>query len=105
MTCAACQGTVERALTRTDGVSAASVNLMLHAATVTYDPAAVDVPRMLAAVRDVGYDAAPPAADNLLGAPSVRARCWRVRRRTAGCGSRLASAWPPASPRWSLACR
>ena len=73
MTCAACQGTVERALTRTAGVSAASVNLMLHAATVTYDPAAVDLPRMLAAVRDVGYDAAPPVADDLLGAPSVRA--------------------------------
>ena len=73
MTCAACQSTVERALTRTAGVSAASVNLMLHAATVSYDPSVVDVPAMLDAVRDVGYDAAPPAADDLLGAPSVRA--------------------------------
>jgi P-type Cu+ transporter len=73
MTCAACQSTVERALTRTAGVSAASVNLMLHAATVSYDPSVVDVPAMLDAVRDVGYDAAPPAADDLLGAPSARA--------------------------------
>jgi len=73
MTCAACQSAVERALTRTDGVSAASVNLMLHAATVTFDPQRVDVPQLLDAVRDVGYDAAPPAADDLLGAPAARA--------------------------------
>ncbi len=73
MTCAACQSTVERALTRTAGVSAASVNLMLHAATVAYDPARVDVPGLLDAVRDVGYDAAPPQTDDLLGAPAARA--------------------------------
>ncbi len=73
MTCAACQGAVERALTRTDGVTAASVNLILHAATVSYDPARVDVPGLLTAVRDVGYDAAPPQVDDLLGAPAARA--------------------------------
>jgi Cu+-exporting ATPase len=73
MTCAACQGAVERALTRTDGVTAASVNLMLHAATVTYDPARVELPGLLAAVRDVGYDAEPPQLDELLGAPAARA--------------------------------
>ena len=73
MTCAACQSAVERALVRTDGVRAASVNLMLHAATVTYDPARVDLPALIAAVHDVGYDAAPPMADDLLGAPAARA--------------------------------
>ena len=73
MTCAACQSTVERALVRTDGVAAASVNLMLHAATVTYDPARVGLPQLLDAVRDVGYDAAPPQLDDLLGAPAARA--------------------------------
>jgi Cu+-exporting ATPase len=73
MTCAACQGAVERALTRTDGVAAASVNLMLHAATVTYDPAVVDVSRLVAAVRDIGYEASPPAADDVFGAPAAHA--------------------------------
>jgi len=77
MTCAACQSAVERALTRTAGVTAASVNLMLHAATVTFDPQQVDVPRLLDAVRDVGYEAAPPAADDLLGAPAARAAAER----------------------------
>jgi Cu+-exporting ATPase len=79
MTCAACQSAVERALTRTDGVTTASVNLMLHAATVTFDPQRVDLPQLLDAVRDVGYDAAPPAADDLLGAPAARAAADRDR--------------------------
>lgn len=41
MTCAACQGRVQRSLDRTPGVESASVNLMTHAATVQFDPAAV----------------------------------------------------------------
>jgi Cu+-exporting ATPase len=73
MTCAACQSAVERALFRTDGVRAASVNLMLHAATVTYDPSRVTLPALIDAVRDVGYDAAAPRTDDLLGAPAARA--------------------------------
>jgi Cu+-exporting ATPase len=73
MTCAACQSAVERSLTHTDGVREASVNLMLHAATVTYDPAVVQLDGLLAAVRDIGYDAEPPAAADTLGAPAARA--------------------------------
>jgi Cu+-exporting ATPase len=89
MTCAACQGAVERALTRTDGVAAASVNLMLHAATVTYDPARVQLPELIAAVRDVGYDAAVPQTDDLLGAPAARAA---VSDEEAGAGGLWAKA-------------
>ncbi|MGD9902320.1 MAG: heavy metal translocating P-type ATPase [Vicinamibacterales bacterium] len=88
MTCAACQSAVERALTRTAGVSAASVNLMLHAATVTYDPQRVELPGLLDAVRDVGYEAAPPEADDLFGAPAVRAAA----DGEPGAGLRLAKA-------------
>ena len=73
MTCAACQSAVERSLTRTPGVQQASVNLMLHSATVTYDPAVVPVDTLLEAVRDIGYEAEPPAADDTLGAPAARA--------------------------------
>ncbi|MFN7979900.1 MAG: heavy metal translocating P-type ATPase [Vicinamibacterales bacterium] len=73
MTCAACQSAVERSLTHTDGVREASVNLMLHAATVTYDPAVVQLDGLLGAVRDIGYEAEAPAADDALGAPAARA--------------------------------
>ncbi len=73
MTCAACQSAVERSLLRTDGVREASVNLMLHAATVTYDPAVVPVEGLLEAVRDIGYEAEAPAEGDALGAPAARA--------------------------------
>ncbi len=72
MTCAACQSAVERSLSRTPGVREARVNLMLHSATVTYDPAVVPVAGLLEAVRDIGYEANLPAADDALGAPSAR---------------------------------
>ena len=40
MTCAACQATVQRALTKAPGVEKAAVNLMTNEATVNYDPSA-----------------------------------------------------------------
>ena len=45
MTCAACQATVQRALTKAPGVTKAAVNLMTNEATVHYDPAATDPSR------------------------------------------------------------
>ena len=73
MTCAACQSSVERALTRTPGVRQASVNLMLHSATVTYDPAVVPLSGLLEVVRDVGYEAELPAEGDAFGAPAAHA--------------------------------
>ncbi|MDO4264800.1 MAG: heavy metal-associated domain-containing protein, partial [Deinococcus sp.] len=50
MTCAACSGRVERALQKVPGVEAASVNLATEAASVRYDPAAVEPPALVQAV-------------------------------------------------------
>ena len=63
MTCAACQGRVQRALTRTPGVVDANVNLMMHNATICYDPAATTPAALVAAVRATGYGADLPVAD------------------------------------------
>ena len=70
MTCAACQANVQRALTSTPGVTKAAVNLMMHEATVHYDPSATDPSRLVAAINDTGYvshlpspAASAPAAD------------------------------------------
>jgi Cu+-exporting ATPase len=57
MTCAACVGRVERTLKKQPGVEAATVNLATEQAVVTFDPAAIDVPAMKAAVHDAGYEA------------------------------------------------
>jgi Cu+-exporting ATPase len=62
MTCAACQARVQRTLQRQPGVADATVNLMMHTATVAYDPLVVAPERLVAAIRDTGYGAelAPP---------------------------------------------
>jgi len=61
MTCAACQSFVERTLASQPGVKKAAVNLMLHNATVAYDPGAQNLPALVEAVREVGYGAELPS--------------------------------------------
>ncbi len=57
MTCAACQSRVQRTLQKQPGVADASVNLMMHSATVTFDPQAVAPDQLVAAIRKTGYGA------------------------------------------------
>jgi Cu+-exporting ATPase len=56
MTCAACARTIERTLQRISGVEHASVNFATSRAVVRFDPDRADVPALVKAVRDVGYD-------------------------------------------------
>src|SRR5580692_8128378 len=59
MTCASCASRVEKQLTKLPGVTA-SVNLATQIATLTV-PAATDPAALVAAVRQAGYTATPPA--------------------------------------------
>jgi Cu+-exporting ATPase len=61
MTCAACQANVQRALTQSPGVQKAAVNLMMHEATVHYDPSATDPARLVEAINETGYVSRIPA--------------------------------------------
>ncbi|HEY9422552.1 MAG TPA: heavy metal translocating P-type ATPase, partial [Thermoanaerobaculia bacterium] len=63
MTCAACQASVQKALQRQPGVLDASVNLMMKNAAVTYDPGVTRPESLVEAIRDTGYEAAMPPAD------------------------------------------
>jgi len=56
MTCAACARTIERTLQRVPGVEQASVNFATSRASVQFDPQTANVPALVKAVRDVGYD-------------------------------------------------
>src|SRR5437868_6959815 len=62
MTCAACQARVQRALASTPGVEEATVNLLLHNASVTFDPAATSPEQLVDAIRATGYGASVPTA-------------------------------------------
>ena len=63
MTCAACQGRVQRTLSRTPGVVDASVNLMMGNATVSFDAAAVTPDALVATIQKTGYGAELPRPD------------------------------------------
>ncbi len=55
MTCAACSAAVERAVKKLGGVAQASVNLATNRLDVEYDPAAVKLSEIKAAVEKAGY--------------------------------------------------
>ncbi|HLF41514.1 MAG TPA: cation transporter, partial [Acidimicrobiia bacterium] len=72
MTCGSCAARVERVLGRHPGVSHAAVNFATERATVAFDPSAVSVDDLVAAVGKAGYsllapprpaDGAEPGAD------------------------------------------
>jgi Cu+-exporting ATPase len=62
MTCAACQANVQRALNAAPGVSKTAVNLMLHEATVAYDPSQTTPQQLVDAVNATGYVSRLPDA-------------------------------------------
>jgi Cu+-exporting ATPase len=57
MTCAACQLFVQKTLEAQPGVSGATVSLMLHNATVTFDPELMAPESLVRVVNDSGYQA------------------------------------------------
>ncbi len=71
MTCASCASTIERALSKAEGVSTASVNFLTKTATVRFDPTSTSREALAGVVRGTGYDAVVPAATP--GPPSPNA--------------------------------
>jgi P-type Cu+ transporter len=69
MHCSSCSQLIERTLRETPGVQSATVNIATEKAQVQYDPSAVEVSALEAAVRKIGYGAetsdasAPHVAD------------------------------------------
>jgi P-type Cu+ transporter len=62
MTCAACQSFIERTLAGEAGVREATVSLMMHNATVTFDPRVASAAHLVERIRSTGYGAQMPAA-------------------------------------------
>jgi Cu+-exporting ATPase len=61
MTCASCAARIERKLNKLEGVTA-SVSFANEHATVSFDPAKVDLPALIKAVEAAGYGAVLPEA-------------------------------------------
>ena len=60
MHCGACQNRVQAALTRTDGVKQATVDLGRKSATVTFDESAVLPQKLVQVINATGYQAELP---------------------------------------------
>jgi P-type Cu+ transporter len=63
MTCANCAHTVERTLSKTEGVEAANVNFATERAQVTFDPALVKMNDVIARIDKAGYGVAQATID------------------------------------------
>jgi Cu+-exporting ATPase len=61
MTCAACQSFVQRTLIGASGVHDATVNLMLHNATIMFDPVVTSPSTLAETIRSTGYGAELPS--------------------------------------------
>ncbi|MEE9458511.1 MAG: heavy metal-associated domain-containing protein, partial [Candidatus Bathyarchaeia archaeon] len=56
MTCTSCAQSIEKALTKTKGVSIASVNFATETAYVEYDDAITSEKEFEKVIKDIGYD-------------------------------------------------
>ena len=72
MTCGSCQKRVEDALRGVQGVAEATVDLNAAKARVRYDPTVIQAANLVHAVREAGYDVAPPGT---VVAPKRRSCC------------------------------
>ncbi|MCW2964415.1 MAG: heavy metal translocating P-type ATPase [Actinomycetia bacterium] len=73
MTCASCAARIERRLNKIGGVEA-TVNFATERASVSYDPDAVDVARLISIVEQTGYRAALPQATSAVVSETLRSR-------------------------------
>lgn len=80
MACAACSAHVERELSNLHGVQSASVSLASRTALIDYDPSAITLEEMKAAINGIGFDLVIEA-DRSVEAIERRAYV-RLRRRT-----------------------
>jgi Cu+-exporting ATPase len=73
MHCASCVGTVERGVSALSGVESCSVNLATASAAIRFNRDVVDIPQIVARVRELGYDARIGQPDLIaLGESEVR---------------------------------
>lgn len=63
ITCPACLWLNEQHLRQLDGVVAADINYSTHRARVRWDPQRIELSRILAAIREIGYSAFPYDAE------------------------------------------
>ncbi|MDP2873107.1 MAG: heavy metal translocating P-type ATPase [Bacillota bacterium] len=80
MTCAACVARLEKQLSHMPGIASAHVNLATEKARVTFDAQLADPAKIVAAVRDAGYDVVTARAELSLSGMTCAACAARIER-------------------------
>lgn len=80
MTCAACANRIEKGLGKLEGVSEASVNFALEQASVSFDPAVVDMGKLERKIEDLGYGTVKAAVDLQIGGMTCAACATRIEK-------------------------
>ena len=62
MTCSACSARIEKGLSKLDGITEVSVNLLTNSMAVTFDKEQINTNQIVNKVEDIGYDASPKIA-------------------------------------------
>ncbi|MBN9391066.1 MAG: copper-translocating P-type ATPase [Chloroflexi bacterium] len=65
MTCASCVNRIERKVKKLEGIQKANVNLATERGSITFDPAKVQLPKIVEAIENAGYKVQPYAEENL----------------------------------------
>ena len=98
MTCASCQGRVEKVLSGVDGVASASVNLASEKATIVIISGLVRVSDLIAAVDDAGYEADLITGEAERQEQLAARDAARLRKETVAALAALALAFPLMLP-------
>src|SRR5690625_6257008 len=56
MSCTACASSIEKGISKMDGVEEANVNFALERTSITYDPEKTNVDAFKQKIKDLGYD-------------------------------------------------
>lgn len=80
MTCASCAARIERVLGKIEGVQEASVNLASEAATVSFDPARLDIDALVTGVERAGFRVPPEVVRLKIGGMTCASCSGRVEK-------------------------
>jgi Cu+-exporting ATPase len=72
MTCSTCVNTIEKSLNGTEGVNSVSVNFATETASVSYDPAVLNLEKIQNVIKDAGYEPITSTSENQYDADKER---------------------------------
>lgn len=81
MTCTACAASIEKGISKLDGVDSANVNFALERTTVVYDPDKANVEQFKEKVKDLGYDVVEQKAEFDISGMTCAACATKIEKR------------------------